>query len=280
VHSAADGALRRVSFTLTRPPRSTRSPRSIAEVTHSRVIASDDTSIAFTWWRRPSAELLVIAPGFWRERLARENLFLASHYVRRGYDVVALDFRGHGDSGGAYSFGALEALDVKAVVDHVVGPKKPYRRFAILGLSLGGTIAADTLGYFPELPCRALAMISSPADLKTLRPRPWKNGALKQVSLRNAVRMPRLSAAKLIAPKRSVTESLSRLTFPKLIVTAEGDWLVDPSHGRILAEASAPPVDLVHLDLPGSLHADALVRSVPLKFLRMLDRWFAANAPP
>jgi pimeloyl-ACP methyl ester carboxylesterase len=254
--------------------------RAAAEVTHSRVLASDDTPIAFTWWRRPSDELLVIAPGFWRERLARENLFLASHYVRRGYDVVALDFRGHGDSGGAYSFGALEALDVKAVVDHVVGPGKPYRRFAILGLSLGGTIAADALGYFPELPCRALAMISSPADLKTLRPRPWKNGAMRQVSLRNVVKMPRLSASKLLARKRSVTDSLSRLAFPKLIVTAEGDWLVDPSHGRILAEASAPPVDLVHLDLPGSLHADALVRSVPLKFLRTLDRWFAANAPP
>ena len=255
-------------------------PRVAPEVTHSRVLAADDTPIAFTWWRRPSPELLVLAPGFWRERLARENLFLASHYVRRGYDVIALDFRGHGDSGGAYSFGALEALDVKAVLDHVVGPGRPYRRFAMLGLSLGGTISADALGYFPQLPCRALAMISSPADLKTLRPRPWKNGAMKQVSLRNVVRMPRLSASKLLARKRSVPDSLSRLAFPKLIVTAEGDWLVDPSHGRILAQAAAPPVEHVHLDLPGSLHADALVRQVPLKLLRILDRWFAANAPP
>jgi len=254
--------------------------RAAAEVTHGRVLASDDTAIAFTWWRRPSAELLVLAPGFWRERLARENLFLASHYLRRGYDVIALDFRGHGDSGGAYSFGALEALDVKAVVDHAVGAGKPYRRFAILGLSLGGTIAADALGYFPELPCRALAMISSPADLKTLRPRPWKNGAMKQVSLRNVVKMPRLSASKLLARKRSVPDSLARLAFPKLIVTAEGDWLVDPSHGRILAAAAAPPVELVHLDLPGSLHADALVRYVPLRLLRVLDRWLSANAPP
>ena len=103
---------------------------------------------------------------------------------------------------------------------------------------------------------------------------------MRQVSLRNVVRMPRLSASKLLARKRSVPDSLSRLAFPKLIVTAEGDWLVDPSHGRILAEAAAPPVEHVHLDLPGSLHADALVRHVPLKLLRVLDRWFAANAPP
>ena len=67
---------------------------------------------------------------------------------------------------------------------------------------------------------------------------------------------------------------------PKLIVTAEGDWLVDPSHGRTPRRAAAPPVDDVHLDLPGSLHADALVKFVPLRLLRLLDRWLVRNAPP
>jgi pimeloyl-ACP methyl ester carboxylesterase len=248
-----------------------------------RIRAADQTAIAITWWRRPSKELLILAPGFWRVRLARENLFLANHYLRAGYDVVALDFRGHGDSGGAYSFGELEALDLKAVVDHFAGAGRPYDRFSVLGLSLGGSIAADTLGRFPELPCRALAMISSPAEIKTLRPRPWTTGALRQVSLKNAVRVPRLSAtsaASVLARPPAVAEALGRLSIPKLIITAEGDWLVDPSHGRLLAEAAAPPVDYVHLDLPGNLHADSLVKYVPLRLLRHLDRWFAKNAPP
>jgi hypothetical protein len=67
---------------------------------------------------------------------------------------------------------------------------------------------------------------------------------------------------------------------PKLIVTAEGDWLVDPAHGRLLARAAAPPVDDVHLDLPGSLHADALVKYTPVRLLRLLDHWLTRNAPP
>jgi hypothetical protein len=67
---------------------------------------------------------------------------------------------------------------------------------------------------------------------------------------------------------------------PKLIVTAEGDWLVDPSHGRALARASAAPVEHVHLDQDGALHADGLVQFVPVKLLRLLDRWFSENAPP
>ncbi len=253
-------------------------PRAAGEVLQRRVRAADDTPIAYTWWRRPSSELLVIAPGFWRVRLARENLFLATHYARRGYDVAVLDFRGHGDSGGAYSFGAFEALDLKAVVDQLVGDGRPYSRFAILGLSLGGSIAAGTLGLFPHLPCRALAMISSPADLKTLRPRPWTAAARKQVSLRKAVQMPRMSAGAPFARRPDVAESLGRLSIPKLIITAEGDWLVAPSHGELLAQAAAPPVDYVHFDLPGEMHADALVKYVPLRLLRVLDGWFAKNA--
>jgi hypothetical protein len=67
---------------------------------------------------------------------------------------------------------------------------------------------------------------------------------------------------------------------PKLIVSAEGDWLVDPRHARLLEQAAAPPVEAVHLDQPGSLHADALVRFVPLKILRVLTRWLERVAPP
>lgn len=248
-------------------------------VVHRRTPADDGVPIAWTWWRRPSREVVLIAPGFWRVRLAKENLYLANHFLRRGYDVVTLDFRGHGDSGGRYTFGASEPLDVKAVLDAVV-QAGGYSRFALLGLSLGGSIGAEALARWPELPARALAMISSPAQLRTLRPRPWKPGAVRQVRLRHALRMPRLAGRQLFSAKPSAAEAVSRITVPKLIVTSRGDWLVDPSQGRALAAAAAEPVEHVHLDLPGALHADALVKFVPLRLLRLLDHWFALNAPP
>jgi len=250
------------------------------ETRHRRAPASDGVPIAYTLWRRPARELLILAPGFWRVRLNRENLFLGEHFLRRGYDVAALDFRGHGDSGGGYAFGAAEHRDFHAVIDELVGPAKLYDRFAVLGFSLGGSIAARALELRPELPCRALAMVSSPSDLSRLRPKPWKAGALRQVRLRHAVRVPRLAASALTARKPRAVESIASLRMPKLIVTSEDDWLVDPSQGRDLAEQAAAPVELIHLRLPGSLHADGLVKFVPLRLLRVLDRWFERNAPP
>ena len=250
------------------------------EVAHRRTPASDGVSIAYTLWRRPASELMVIAPGFWRVRLARENLFLANHFLRQGYDVAVLDFRGHGDSGGGYDFGAAEHRDFHAVLDDLVGPKKMYRRFSVLGFSLGGSIAAQALSLRPELPCRALALVSSPADLSRLRPKPWKAGAIRQVRLRHALRIPRIGAKAWTARKPRASEALASLSMPKLIVTSEGDWLVDPSQGRALAASAAAPVEHVHLDLPGSLHADGLVKFVPVRLFRVLDPWFARHAPP
>ncbi len=223
---------------------------------------------------------MILAPGFWRRRLARENLFLANHFFRRGYDVAALDFRGHGESGGSYAFGAREAMDLAAVARELAGEDRPYRRFAVLGLSMGGSIAAEALARHPDLPCRALVMISSPADVGTLKPRPLSRDAIRQLRLRHALRMPRIAIRHLRGPKPRAADAVAKLTMPKLVVTAERDWLVDPSHGRTLAEMASPPIDHVHLDLPGSLHADALVKFVPLTLLRVLDRWLARHAPP
>ena len=250
------------------------------EVSHRRAPAGDGVSIAYTLWRQPSPELLVLAPGFWRIRLARENLFLVHHFLRRGYDVAALDFRGHGDSDGRYAFGASEHYDFAAVIEELVGAGRLYERFAVLGLSMGGSIAAQTLARHPGLPCRALAMISSPADFASLRPKPWKAGALKQVRLRHALRVPRVAGRSLARGKPRASDAIATLSMPKLIVTSAGDWLVDPSHGRDLARLAADPVEHVHMDLPGSLHADGLVKFVPLRLLRILDRWFEENAPP
>ncbi len=250
------------------------------EARHGTARSHDGVSIAYTLWRRPARELLVLAPGFWRVRLGRENLFLAHHFARRGYDVAALDFRGHGDSTGGYGFGAAEHHDFHAVVEELVGEGKLYERFAVLGLSMGGAIAAQALALKPELPCRALVMISSPADLRTLRPKPWKLGAIRQVRLRHAVRVPKLAAGRLGQDRPRAVDAVASLPIPKLIVTSEGDWLVDPSHGRALAAAAALPVDHVHFELPGSLHADGLVQFVPVKLLRLLDQWLDENAPP
>jgi pimeloyl-ACP methyl ester carboxylesterase len=56
--------------------------------------------------------------------------------LARWFTVFAFDFRGHGESGGISSFGALEQLDVDAVVHHARG--QGFGRVVTFGGSLGG----------------------------------------------------------------------------------------------------------------------------------------------
>ena len=81
-----------------------------------------------------------------------------------------------------------------------------------------------------------------------LRPKPWKTGALRAGAVRT-----RASGCRAFRPpacwrdRPRALEAVSRLTMPKLIVTAEGDWLVDPrarppsGRGRGPAGRARPP---------------------------------------
>jgi pimeloyl-ACP methyl ester carboxylesterase len=192
--------------------------------------------------------------------------------------VASLDFRGHGDSGGSYTFGREEWQDFLALARCFPAPA---REFAAVGFSLGGSIAADAISRDRSLPFRALVMVSSPADFSRLRPRPWKPNAWKMLGWRRALAPPRVDWSSVPREKPKAEDAVEKLAIPKLVVTFEDDWLVRPQHGDRLARAAAPPVERVHLPLAGSLHADAVVRFAPILFFRVLDaflkRWFPAK---
>jgi uncharacterized protein len=63
----------------------------------------------------------------------------AAYLHRAGYNVLLLDFRDSGQSGGAaVTFGMKEPLDVLGAVDYLVGrPDVDRRRIAVQGVSLG-----------------------------------------------------------------------------------------------------------------------------------------------
>ena len=150
-----------------------------------------------------------------------------------------------------------------------------------VGLSMGGSIAAPRRWRRgPSCHAARSAMISSPADLRALRPKPWRIGALRQVRLRHALRVPASPRRRCAAASRARPRRSPRLPVPKLIVTSEGDWLVDPSHGRALAEGLGEARGARPPGSAGVAPRRRPRRAVPVRLLRVLDRWFADNAPP
>ncbi len=117
---------------------------------HSTSIKAGNIELS-TWIIEPmkqeKSEIVVLMHGYTSCKSAPEILDVAAEFSRRGFRVIAFDFRAHGESGGSItSIGPLEAdVDTKAVVDWV-SSHYPKRPLVLAGFSMGA-VAAIMEGY-------------------------------------------------------------------------------------------------------------------------------------
>lgn len=100
----------------------------------------------------------VVAHGFTGSSRVTEVVTISRALADRGLGVLALDFRGHGRSGGRSTLGADEIHDVAAAVDWLRA--RGYRHVAALGWSMGGSAVLRYAGLGGD--ADAVVSISSP----------------------------------------------------------------------------------------------------------------------
>jgi pimeloyl-ACP methyl ester carboxylesterase len=84
--------------------------------------------------------------------------------VRKGYDVVLIDLRVHGRSGGKYvTYGAIERHDVKAVMDALLKEGLVSDKIYVFGTTLGGSVAIQYAAIDPR--CRGVMALTPFNDL-------------------------------------------------------------------------------------------------------------------
>src|SRR3979409_2207059 len=100
----------------------------------------DGTEIAYDLYDHISRSLVLVVPGFWRDRRHPSMLRLASHLNELGYRAAIADPRGHGDSGGTYGFNRLEHYDTSAVAEDLLR-RLPIESITMVALSYGAAVA-------------------------------------------------------------------------------------------------------------------------------------------
>lgn len=136
-------------------------------------------SVAFTtadgvplvgWWMPSRAAetygTVVFLHGYGASKA--QSLAVAPFLTRAGYQVLAFDFRAHGESGGAYTTVGLEEVrDVEAAFGYLrARPDVDMARVAVFGWSMGGATSLNAAHLIPE--ARAFIVDSTFARLENV----------------------------------------------------------------------------------------------------------------
>jgi len=217
-------------------------------------------------------DAILVVPGIFMHRDSAEHRLL-SERLSAVADVVTMDVRGHGDSGGVFSFGALEPEDVAEVEAYL---RRDHDRIFGLGFSFGGfhTCVAAALHQAFD----AIALVGTPHRLFILDHNFLVRGLARSFApmarrRRRLVRaLPRLPLSRP-APSRLIGRVAPR---PVLIVHGGDDWLIPPKHALRLFEAAAEPKRLVMID--AGLHAENMLAVEPEPLLLALEEFFGDRA--
>jgi dipeptidyl aminopeptidase/acylaminoacyl peptidase len=211
---------------------------------------------------------VLVVPGIFMHRESAEHRLLAERLAAVA-DVLTLDVRGHGDSGGAFSFGLREPEDVAQVAAWL---RTRYPRVGGLGFSFGGYHTAVAAAR--HRPFDAVALVAAPRRLflldhnfltrGLLRSLPWTLGRERRPTRLSLNPFGRRAVPSLLVDGIAPT--------PLLILHGTDDWLIPVAHARELYARAREPKTLQLLE--GQLHAEAILARDPEALLAPLLRFF------
>lgn len=130
-----------------------------------RIASADGITLGATYWPGATANapgvLLLHGNGASRASMAQTAVWLAT----KGYAILTIDFRGHGQSSPSnHSFGLYESRDARAAFNWLKARQKGGR-IGVIGSSLGG--AAILIGDDGPIPADAVILEAVYPDIRT-----------------------------------------------------------------------------------------------------------------
>ncbi len=186
----------------------------------------------------------IILHGFKDTKADFPYFHAARPLTRLGYDVVLIDLRAHGRSGGRYiTFGAKEKRDVQAVMDALARKKLAAEPFYVFGANLGAAVAIQYAAIDPRV--KGVVALAPYRDFAGIAA--WQLHFLNPVMQPRDVQKEIADTAKLGGfdpADASTLEAAKKLTCPLLLVHGLLDLSIPLQHSEDIFKAAGGPKEL------------------------------------
>ena len=197
------------------------------------VKTKDKVKIAANYNKKGHKKVLIIAPGWCMTKDSKAFRQIARAFSS-SYDTICLDFRGHGASGGFYTFSAKEEKDIEAVVDFA--KKKNYDEICLMGFSLG---AAASSIYASKYKVDKLVLVSAPYDFDKIENQMYKKEAwLETFRKFELIRFLTIRPSLFIHKKTKPADIIDKITCPTFFIAGKKDPTVHLWHTKELYNAA------------------------------------------
>lgn len=170
-------------------------------------------------------EVLILAHGWFMTKDSKYFSDLANVFSE-SFDVISMDFRGHGESSGFYTFTSKEPYDMKAVVEYA---KEHYKKVYLMGFSLGGALVL--IHGATEKNIDKIIAVSAPHSFIKIENHIWKKAAwlttLKKFELKRWIS---IRPSLIIGKKTKPIDIVDKIDAPTLFIAGEKDVTVRAWH--------------------------------------------------
>lgn len=230
----------------------------------------DNVKIALNHYQNNRDEVVIIAHGWFMTKDSKAFLKISEELYKH-FDVITLDFRGHGKSSGFYTFTSKEILDLKSVVDYA---KKQYSKIYLAGFSLGGAQVLIHSAEYNDVD--KIIAVSAPCDFDKIENQIWKKEAFiptfKKFELK---RWLSVRPCVIIRDKIKPIDIVDKITVPTLFVAGKNDPTVHFWHTQKLYEKAVCPKQFELFE--NGIHAEDLYLDEPERFINLCINFLKNN---
>ncbi|MBM3253889.1 MAG: alpha/beta hydrolase [Candidatus Omnitrophica bacterium] len=226
----------------------------------------DNCKISINIYKNSHPTVVVVCPGFFQSKETKTFVRISS-MLTDNYDVVSMDFRGHGKSSGRYSFSANEYMDLEAVLNYA---NRYYKKVGILAFSLGGSVAIEELTLYKN--AHSLISVSTPMNFTDIEYRVLNKETLK-VALKNIENGLGVRPGNILLKKAKPIDLVDKLSpIPVLFIHGKNDPVVYMRHSVSLFEKANFPKAIEIFE--NGHHSEEIFRRYPDRFERVVKDWF------